>query len=511
MKNSNEMGLAEFQAMLAKAVPTQTDVNNAAILAALKQLGGKVVGEDDLVFKGNKFILPAQFNGDIGAAVKFLRQLDEQLNTAHTFDRTFRYRPYDVAYALGKALKDIFGSTGVGAATQTMFGPIPPSFVTIDVGWGETDQVITGRTAFSPLKAEISVTAANDREVGILGRIIVEAPRRYRAQVEGLFTAIEDQLRNGSIYRGKAINGAENPGFLNTAIVDPKKVIYTAEVLRQLDANIWSLLEHSAAMRKLGLPLKRSVLIEGPFGTGKSLAAALTAQKAIANGWTFIQVRPGDDLEMAMRTAQLYAPAVVFFEDVDGVAEKGDPQDVSRLLDLFDGIAAKGVEVVAVMTTNYPERIQKGMLRPGRMDAVVHVGAMDSDGYRRLIEATVPESLLLDIDYDQVAKAYEGFLPAFAKEANDRALRYAVSRTEGKPDYLTTQDFVDAADGLRPQLLMMQEATEGTRTPTLDHVIKGAMREAIHGIDVVYPGALDDTDEDDANYRLRNTPERLNS
>ena len=144
---------------------------------------------------------------------------------------------------------------------------------------------------------------------------------------------------------------AEEPTFLDLSKIDPNKVIYSEEVLTQLNTNLWSVLEHTDLMRSYGLPLKRAVLLEGPYGTGKTLAGTLTAKRAVENGWTFILVRPGqDDLFTALKTAQVYAPAVVWFEDIDGLAKGGTDEQISRLLDALDGAQTKGHAVVAGFT-----------------------------------------------------------------------------------------------------------------------------------------------------------------
>lgn len=498
---------------------TEEALKKAEILARLAELGGDIAKDDELKFEGKEFILPEMYRDNLLGAASFLTQLDEQKNTVHSFPRTFRYRPNDVAHALGKALKKVFATTGIGQ-NSGFFGMTPPTFATINIGYEETAQIIQGNTSLPPLEAVISMGWEIDPEVGKLGKVTVNAPRRYRNHVEGLFYAIEEELRSGSIYRGKAIDGAENPHFLN--LDREVRAVYTQEVMTQLEANIWSLLRHTKVMKQHKLPLKRSVLIEGPYGTGKSLAAMRTAQIAVENSWTFIQVRPSDNLELALKTAQLYEPAVVFFEDVDGVASKGDAQDVSRLLDMFDGISAKGADVIAVMTTNFIERIQKGMLRPGRMDAMIHIAEMDRPGVEQLIKMLVPEHLLFEVDYDKVFEAYEGFLPAFVKEAVDRTMRYAIARTYGAeasvgedgevvqvPMFLDTSDFVAAALGLRPQLKQMQEAGEGKRTPDLEVAFGKAMAKAMHGMDIV------DTDDDyetaDPAFKARTPKETLNA
>jgi hypothetical protein len=491
---------------------SEEEIKRAEILARLEQLGGEIAQDDGLKFEGKEFILPEMYRDNLVGAARYLTNLDQQKNTVHAFPRTFRYRPNDVAHALGKALKKVFATTGIGISTPGFFGSTPPTFETINVGYEETDQVMQGQTEFPPLEAVIAVGYENDPEVGRLGKITLNAPRRYRNHIEGLFFAIEEELRTGSIYRGKAIDGAADPHFLNAFDLDPNRVVYTQEVLTQLNANLWSLVEHTQVMRDMKMPLKRSVLIEGPYGTGKSLAAKITMRKCVENGWTFVQVRPGDNLETAMKTASLYAPAVVFYEDIDGAASKGDDFDVSKLLDLFDGIGVKGNEVISVMTTNFVERIQKGMLRPGRVDAVIHIAEMDRAGVEKLIKATVPESLLFEIDYDVVFAAYEGYLPAFVAEAIGRTMRYAVARTSGEPDYLITDDFVAAANGLREQLKLMQEAGEGKRTPDLDTAFSKAVANAVHGLDLVnitYGDA--DFDTSNPHYRTRQKKDTLNA
>lgn len=461
-----------FVGMLAEAVADKPEDNtDKMILAALTELGGSKVQEDDIVFQGKKFVLPGQYRGNLPKAIDFLSQLHEQQKEEHNFDRVFKFRPNDVAAALMATLKNLFGTTGVGQATYSFFGKQNPTFRTIDVGYRQTMQVPDGWTQFPPLDGQIAVGGVKDAELGNVGIVRVQCPRRHRAAVEGLFIAMERYLETGSIYKGRAIDGAGTPNFLNTTTVNPKDVVYTQDVMRQLMANVWVLIEHTEKLRAKGVPLKRAVLLEGPYGTGKSLAGMITAQKAVDNGWTYIFCRPQDNLETVMRTAQMYAPAVVFFEDIDVVADENDPTKISRLLDTFDGITSKGVPVIGVLTTNNVDKIHKGMLRPGRMDAVIHIGALDQEGVRKLVEAKLGAENLMDVDYGVVFKAFEGFVPAFAAEAIDRVRRYGIARNHGEmPEFFTTEDLVDAAEGLRPQLELMEGAKEAEKLPTIDRV-----------------------------------------
>jgi transitional endoplasmic reticulum ATPase len=425
-------------------------------------------------------------------AIHFLRQKMDEDEQPMDFSKEFMYRPWDGAAATMTAIKRAFGAMGQ-KGVPGFFGETPPRLITINISATETMQVPWGGIVVPHLPGMTFYTSGkHHEEYGSIFVLTASGPRKYRFHVEGLFRLVEEELRNNSIYRGKAFDGQEMPSFLDLNGVDPAKVIYSEETTVQLEANVWSLLKYSDKMEALGVPLKRAVLLEGPYGTGKTLAAYLTARVADANGWTFLLCRPGrDDFFKVMGTARLYQPAVVFFEDVDALADSSQDH-VRELLDIFDGIQAKGTKIICVLTTNHVDKIHKGMVRPGRLDAVIHVGALDASGIRRLIEATVDPSILaIDGDgwWDQIAESMEGFMPAFVREAIDRAVRYNVARNDGEVTKLEGYDFIAAAHGLRPQLELMEGAKEGPEKDPLSQamgrVIRGTVNAAIEGAGIV--------------------------
>jgi hypothetical protein len=118
-----------------------------------------------------------------------------------------------------------------------------------------------------------------------------------------------------------------------------------------------------------------------------------------------------------------------------------------------------------------------------------------------LITANVPPHLLEStINYDLISEAMAGFYPAFIKESIDRAVRYAIARTSGQPDVLSTQDFVDAANGLRPQLVLMNNAGEGVKPDSLTTALQTAVAQTIEGALVMRPG--EDPDEPFAQIQM---------
>lgn len=452
------------------------------LLRTLAELGGSRVTDDDLIRRGNQLILPESMSPR--GAIEYLKKHIAQQEEETRYDRTFRYRPHDGANALQEALRKVFGTAGIGKATWTFFGgKVPPQMISIHVGPNRTQQVPWGEISFPIFDGTMILTDAYDETWGPLFRLVIDAPRKYRGHIEGLFMAVEEELRVNSIYKGRAVDGQANAEFLDLRGVDRNKVIYSDEAEVQLSASIWSLLRYSDNMRESGLPLKRSVLLYGPYGCGKTLAAFLTAKIAEENDWTFIYCRPGkDDLDTVMSTARLYQPAVVFFEDVDVLAESGERDTVTRLLDMFDGITAKGTEIVAVMTTNHVERIHKAMVRPGRLDALIPIEALDRNGIEKMVRSLVPADQLDEgTDFDAVAEAMDEYLPAFVTEAVNRARRYSIDRNEGVPTILTTDDLVHAAEGLRPQLELMEAANEGKLRPDLAVALEESVERAVDG------------------------------
>lgn len=471
---------------------TEDEKVKEALLNTLSDLGGMVVGDDDVRWEGTGFIFPASMHGDWDGVIRFAHDQREQAKEQFAFDRTFRYRPYDGAHAFEQAMRRMWGTSGIGKAIETMFGKIPPAYITVNVSATETKQIPWGRVSFSPLEADFYVGATQDREYGMVSHLRVSAPRKFRKHIEAFFMLVEQELKEHSIYRGKAFTGAEEPVFLDLSGTDPDKVIYSPDVMVQLETNMWSVIRYTENLRKYDQKIKRAVLLEGPYGTGKSLAGELTAKEAVENGWTFIQARPGkDNLEEVLGTAQLYAPSVVWYEDIDAVAHGDNFTPISALLESLDGISNKGVQILAGFTTNFVDRIHRAVLRPGRLDAVIHIGMPTDDVYERLVRTQLPEELRGDIDYAKVAESFRGYVPAFATEAIARAMRYRMSRNGGVPDVIETEDLVNAANGLRAQLDLQNKAGEGAKMPTIDaamtELVTGKVTELVNATSVVDP------------------------
>ncbi len=456
----------------------------ASVIAKTQEadFGAKVITGDEVEFHdGVKIGLPRGMT--YGKAKKVLTRLEEEAETLTHFSRDFKYRPDDGAYAALQCIKNRWGMA-LGKVQYSFFGVTPAQKKTIKIGVNETMQIPWGLLEVPIFDGlELYLDAVRDRDYGVIFRIHGQGPRKYQDEIEGFFDDVAEYLATKSIYRGNAIVGSDDPDFLDLSTFDPSKIVFSDEVTASLSGLILAPIKHTDALRRENIPLKRAVLLEGPYGTGKTSIGQMVAQVATQNGWTFISAKPGrDKVEDVLRTARLYQPAVVFIEDIDGEASNGEADAVTKLLEAFDGITSKGGELQVIMTTNHLDRIHKGMLRPGRLDAVLHIGALDRNGIERLVRAVVdPTKLDVAIDFDAVAVAMQGFLPAFVKESLTRAVMFSINRADGQRAYVIgTEDLVDAAHSLRPQLEALEGANEGERRPALEaaftNVIKGAVK-----------------------------------
>jgi transitional endoplasmic reticulum ATPase len=452
-----------------------------------------IITGDEVEFHDNgpKIVLPR--NMTYKKAFDILTRLQAEAETPTTFERVFKYRPDDGAHAAFHAMKARFGMA-LGKLTETFFGIYPAETRTINIGYNETMQVPWGRLEIPTMPGmECYIMEKRDPELGMLFHIAMVGPKKWKEEAHGLFNDVQEYLQAHSIYRGKALIGAEKMEFMNIDI-DPEKIIFSDDVTAMLDGTVWAPIRYAEAMRREGVPLKRALLLHGPYGTGKSSAGMLTARVAEEHGWTFLSAKPGrDKIEDVLRTARLYEPAVVFVEDIDNQSNDINDMAVTKLLDAFDGITAKGGELMIVLTTNHLDRIHKGMLRPGRLDAIVEIAGLDRHGVERLIKAVVPVGKLADdCDYDAIYAEMDGFLPAFVRETCNRAVSFAIARTEGKGTYtIDTPDLVYAAASLHAQLAALNGAGEGVKAPTMDAAFTEKVSQALAGLKTYDPAYED--------------------
>lgn len=211
-------------------------------------------------------------------------------------------------------------------------------------------------------------------------------------------------------------------------------------------------LKKPKAFKRMGIQPPKGILLYGPPGTGKTLLAKAVANESNSN---FISVRGPELLskwigesEKGIRKifekAKQVAPSIVFFDELDALAPKRGRQTgthvtetvVNQLLTEIDGL--ESLENVAVVaSTNRPDIIDPGLLRPGRFDRHVLTPVPDEEARKEIFKIHTRAMPLADnVSIDKIAGITENYVGAdiesLCREAAMLALRKDVDSDEVK-------------------------------------------------------------------------------
>ncbi|XP_063059063.1 peroxisomal ATPase PEX6 [Engraulis encrasicolus] len=230
------------------------------------------------------------------------------------------------------------------------------------------------------------------------------------------------------------------------------------------------------------LGLKRSgLLLYGPPGTGKTLLAKAVATEC---SLTFLSVKGPELLNMyvgqsednvreVFSKARAASPCIIFFDELDSLApnrgrsgDSGGVMDrvVSQLLAELDGLHSTG-DVFVIGATNRPDLLDQSLLRPGRFDKLVYVGANDNkDSQLQVLKAITrkfrlePGVCLEDVVAQTPPQMTGADLYALCSDAMMAAVKRKIERIstgleEESGDLLiSAEDFNQALSNVKPSL-----------------------------------------------------------
>ena len=201
----------------------------------------------------------------------------------------------------------------------------------------------------------------------------------------GRIPALESKTR-------EADRGNHDVTFADVAGVDEAK----EEVKEIVD-----FLREPGRFSAIGGRIPKGVLLVGPPGTGKTLLARSIAGEAkvpflFASGSDFVEMYAGvgaSRIRKLFRDARRHPSCIIFIDELDAVgrsrggnslSHEEREQTLNQLLVEMDGFAPnQGIVVVAA--TNRPDILDPALLRPGRFDRQVTVGAPDVKGREQIL------------------------------------------------------------------------------------------------------------------------------
>ncbi len=210
----------------------------------------------------------------------------------------------------------------------------------------------------------------------------------------------------------------------------------------------------------IGGRIPKGVLLVGPPGTGKTLLARSIAGEAgvpflFASGSDFVEMYAGvgaSRIRKLFKDARRHPSCIIFIDELDAVgrsrggnslSHEEREQTLNQLLVEMDGFSpTQGIVVVAA--TNRPDILDPALLRPGRFDRHVTVGAPDVKGREQILKIHARKVQVgVGVDLRQIARGTPGFSGAeLANLVNEAALFAVRSGRQTVTDY----DFDQARD-----------------------------------------------------------------
>ena len=278
--------------------------------------------------------------------------------------------------------------------------------------------------------------------------------------VIALFFFLFQQMQGGGgggkvMNFGKAKAKMQNPG-------DKKVTFKDVAGLEEEKAEIEEIVDFLKQPKKfvdLGARIPKGILMVGPPGTGKTLLAKAISGEANV---PFFSISGSDFVEMfvgvgASRVRDLFeqakknAPCLVFIGEIDAVGRRRGAglggghdereQTLNQLLVEMDGFGVnQGVIVMAA--TNRPDILDPALLRPGRFDRQVVVGAPDAKGREEILQVHARgKKLAPDVDLKDIANTTQGFTGADLENLLNEAALHAARKNKKE---ISMQDVKDS-------------------------------------------------------------------
>ncbi|MCB2294873.1 ATP-dependent zinc metalloprotease FtsH [Clostridium algoriphilum] len=253
---------------------------------------------------------------------------------------------------------------------------------------------------------------------------------------------------------GGGNRGVMNFGKSRAKIATPDKKKVTFDDVAGEDeekeelAEVVDFLKQPKRYLEAGARIPKGILLVGPPGTGKTLLARAVSGEA---GVPFYSISGSDFVEMfvgvgASRVRDLFeqakksAPCIIFIDEIDAVGRQRGAgvggghdereQTLNQLLVEMDGFGVNE-GIIMIAATNRPDILDPALLRPGRFDRHILVGAPDVKGREEILKVHSKNKQLSDeVKLDVLAKRTPGFTGADLENLMNEAALLTVRKSK---------------------------------------------------------------------------------
>ena len=329
----------------------------------------------------------------------------------------------DGVYQLNRAINEVFGSA-VSKEDKSPSGNSNIDTVDVILADGSRTKVPFGKISLEELgeDSEININYDNDRHLLLVKG---QCQFKYQSLIDDIVERTKELLATESIYKNQAleITNLSEPKIMTLAGIDKQFMVLSKKTEFELQPLRSRILYPEKCIAK-GIPLKYGCLLEGKYGTGKTLLAFKLAKDAVNNGWSFVYLKDPSLLAETLRMCKVVDRSghgvIVFVEDIDQVTRGNRDSAMQDILNTLDGGDTKDMNVITLFTTNHIELIEPTFLRGKRIGSVITMDCLDAETAERFIRETFSEAEGYSVDDDlsdvcnYIAKAQ--IAPAFMAE-----------------------------------------------------------------------------------------------
>lgn len=348
----------------------------------------------------------------------------EQSKKMATFNYEIKCWRSDGAYQLNRAITEVFGVARAKADKQSSGGETPIQTLDIILADGSRTKVPYGSIDMSDLGegSKIDISYDNTRHM-----LFVKGQCQYKFQslIDDIIEKTRSLLATDSIYKNQVLEIVDinEPHIMHLDGIEDQLMILSKKTDFDLQP-LRSRILYPERCIENGIPLKYGCLLEGKYGTGKTLLAFKLAVEAVKHNWAFIYLKDPSLLAESLRMCKTIDRSgngvIVFVEDIDQVTRGQRDQKLQDILNTLDGGDTKSLNVITLFTTNHIELIEPTFLRGKRIGSIITMDTLDEDSAERFIKASFKkeEGYKLDGDFTQVYKliANSDIAPAFMAE-----------------------------------------------------------------------------------------------
>ncbi|XP_059304494.1 AAA-ATPase At2g46620-like [Lycium ferocissimum] len=238
----------------------------------------------------------------------------------------------------------------------------------------------------------------NEKDVSTANKSLVMKIRKkdkrrilqpYLQHIHSVFDEIEQRKKEVRLFVNVDNEPQRNGRWRSVPFTHPATfdtIVMDTDLKNKVKSDLETFLKSKQYYHRLGKVWKRSYLLHGPSGTGKSTFIAGIANMLNYDVYDVDLSKVTDDSDLKLLLLQTTCKSLVVIEDLDSyLGEKSTVPSMSGILNFMDGIfSCCAEERIMIFTINNKDQIDPTVLRPGRIDVHIHFPLCDFNAFKSL-------------------------------------------------------------------------------------------------------------------------------